>query len=136
MPDFDDAALRAILRETRTIALVGASINPERESNVIMKYLMNAGYRVVPVNPSYTQVLRQRCFPAVRAIGEPVDLVNVFRRSEAVPAVLEDAAASGVRTVWLQLGVRHAAAEAAARKQGLNVVVNRCIAIEHQRLMT
>lgn len=131
----DDAALREILKTARTIAVVGASDNPERESNVIMEYLMKAGYRVVPVNPTVSQVLRQPCFPSVQAIGEPVDIVNVFRRSDAVPAVVADAVAAGARTLWLQLGVHHAAAEETAEQHGLKVVVNRCIAIEHQRLM-
>jgi len=136
MPMNTDQDLRKLLRTASTIAMVGASNDPSRESFGVMHYLMQAGYHVIPVNPKYDRVLGQRCFPDVRSIGERVDIVDVFRRSDAVPGVVDDAIAAGAPAIWLQLGVVHPQAEQRAEQRGLAVVENRCIAIEHRRLMT
>ena len=130
-----DEQLKQLLTSAKTIAVVGASTDLMRDSNHIMQYLMQSGYRVIPVNPKYETVLGQRCFPDVQSIAQPVDIVDVFRRSDAVPGIVEDALAAGARFLWLQLGVVNPAAERHAEEGGMAVVEDRCIAIEHRRLM-
>jgi predicted CoA-binding protein len=130
-----DLDLKRILTESKTIALVGASRKPERDSNSIMRFLLGVGYRVVPVNPVYADVLGQRCYPSLHEIPEPIDLVDVFRRSEFLLPIAHDAIGISARTLWIQLGIANDAAEGLAIDAGLNVVSNRCILIEHRRLM-
>ncbi len=132
-PDY----LRDILRRTRTIAVVGASTDPWRPSFGVTRFLHQAGYRIVPVNPTAMgQILHGEPFRArLQDIGEPVDLVNVFRRPEYVPEVVADAIAIGAPALWLQLGIVNAAAAMQAEAAGIQVVMNRCISIEHSRLM-
>ena len=131
----DSSLVRDILATAKTIAIVGASTDPWRPSFGIAGYLMAAGYRVIPVNPTAAgQSLHGEPFRAsMRDIAEPVDLVNVFRRPEFVPAVVEDAIAIGAPAVWLQLGIRHPAAAERARAAGIKVVMDRCISVEHRR---
>lgn len=131
----DDATLRQALTPGQTIALVGASDNPERPSNRVMRYLLAQGYRVIPVNPGLREVLGQPCWPTLRDIREPVHLVDVFRKSADAPAVAADAVALGARTLWLQIGVISEDAAALARAGGLTVVMDRCTKIEHARLL-
>jgi uncharacterized protein len=128
--------LRDILMGARTIAVVGASNEPWRPSFGIMRYLQRAGYRIVPVNPFLTeQAVHGEAFRAsLRDVAEPVDLVNVFRRPDAVGEVVEDAIAAGAPAIWLQLGIRNDAARARAEAAGMAVVMNRCISVEHARL--
>jgi predicted CoA-binding protein len=129
--------LQQVLRSSRTIAVVGASTDPWRPSFGVMGYLHRAGYRLIPVNPTalgeelYGEPFRAR----LQDIGEPVDLVNVFRRPEHVPGVVEDAIAIGAPAIWLQLGIVNLAAAARAEQAGITMVMNRCISIEHSRLM-
>ncbi len=130
----DIAKLRRILRDARTIAVVGLSANWYRPSFFAAKYMQEHGYRVIPVNPSYDSVLGERCHASLRDIPEPVDLVDCFRRSEEIPALAEDAIAIGARVLWMQLGVSNAAARSRAEGSGLEVVENRCVKIEHARL--
>jgi predicted CoA-binding protein len=130
-----DDELRALLQRTRTIAVVGLSDKPDRPSYHVAGYLIGQGYRVIPVNPGLTEVLGLRCFPELRDIPEAVDMVDVFRRSEAVPAIAADAVAIGAQSLWLQEGVIHEEAAAAARAGGLQVVMDRCILKEHRRLL-
>ncbi len=138
MTQTDDAALAQILRTTRTIALVGWSPNTARPSNAVARFLAARGYRVIPVNPG--QAGQAALGGTVRAsladISEPVDMVDIFRRSEAVLPVVQEALASlpGLKTVWMQLGVENAEAAALAEAHGLKVVQNRCPAIEIPRL--
>ena len=120
-----------ILKNSRTIAVVGASSNPKRDSNRIFKYLLDAGYMVVPVNPGETEVHGQKAYPDLRSVPVKVDVVDIFRRPEAVPGIVEEAIAIGVKAVWMQLGIRHAAAARKAREAGLKVVQDRCIYVEH-----
>lgn len=129
--------LRDILARTRTIAVVGASIDPWRPSFGVTHYLHRAGYRIIPVNPTALgQNLHGEPFRArLQDIGEPVDLVNVFRRPEYIPDVVADTIAIRSPALWLQLGIVHAAAAAQAEAAGIQVVMNRCISIEHSRLM-
>ncbi|MDX1592977.1 MAG: CoA-binding protein [Gammaproteobacteria bacterium] len=130
----DIPTLSRILRRHRTIAVVGLSANWHRPSNFAAKYLQQHRYRVIPVNPAYEEVLDERCYPDLKAIPEPVDVVNVFRRAEDVPPIVEDAIAIDAKVVWMQLGVVNEAAAARAREAGLDVVMDRCMKIEHARL--
>jgi predicted CoA-binding protein len=131
-----DEAIVRVLRETRTIALVGASKNPMRPSHSVMRYLQGRGFRVIPVNPGLAgqTLLGETVRASLAEIEEPVDMVDIFRRSEAVPPVVDEAIAKGAKTVWMQLGVRHDAAAAKAEAAGLTVVMERCPAIEMPRL--
>jgi len=132
----DDSTLRSILERARTIAVVGLSDKPERDSNDVARYLQVHGYRVVPVNPAVSEVLGERSFPSLSAVPPDVriDIVDIFRRSEQVPPIVDEAIARSVPVVWMQLGVEHPAAAATARSHGITVLENRCIKIEHHRL--
>jgi predicted CoA-binding protein len=129
----DPQTIDAILRNSRTIAVVGLSSNPFRPSHGVSSYMQRAGYRIIPVNPGETEVLGEKAYPALEAIPEPVDLVNVFRRPEFVPDIVESAIRIGARALWLQEEVVHEEAAARAEKAGLNVVMDRCILKEHRR---
>jgi predicted CoA-binding protein len=133
MPD-DIATLRRILRDCRTLAVVGLSAQWHRPSHFAAKYMLEHGYRVVPVNPRYEEVLGQRCYPSLEAIPHPVDLVDVFRAEADVPPIARSAVAIGARCLWQQLGVRSAEADRIATEAGLDSVADRCVKIEHARL--
>ncbi|MCI0341803.1 MAG: CoA-binding protein [Planctomycetales bacterium] len=130
----DMAAIRKLLTEARRIAVVGCSPKPERDSHKIGRFLIEAGYDVVPVNPGHETLLDRRCYPDVRAIPEPVDIVDVFRSPDQVPPVAEDAIASRARALWLQLGVGNPEAEKRASDAGLLVVAEQCIMVAHRVL--
>ncbi len=134
----DDTAIADILRTTRTIALVGWSPNPARASHGVARFLAARGYRVIPVNPGHAGqvVLGETVRARLAEISDPVDMVDIFRRSEAVLPVVQEALAAlpGLKTVWMQLGVENADAAALAEARGLQVVQNRCPAIEIPRL--
>lgn len=131
-----DDELRRILASSRTLAIVGLSDKPERDSNEVARYLRAQGYRIIPVNPSLTEVLGERSYPSLAAIPAdvPVDLAIIFRRSDAVPPILNEAIARKVPAVWMQLGVEHPAAARRARSRGLTVVENTCTMATHRRL--
>jgi predicted CoA-binding protein len=124
-----------ILSEAHTIALVGASPNPSRPSHQVMRYLLGAGYRVIPVRPLVREVLGVPCASSLGEIDEPIDLVDVFRRAEFCPQVAEEAAA-GAGALWLQLGILSPEARAIAEAGGLEYVENECTAIVHRALAT
>ena len=130
----DIATLRRILRTSRTIAIVGLSAEWHRPSFFAAKYLQEHGYRVVPVNPRYDKILGERCHATLATIEIPVDIVDVFRRTEDVMPIAEAAIAIGAKCLWQQIGVRNEAAAALAASAGLEVVMNRCVKIEHGRL--
>jgi hypothetical protein len=123
-----------ILKSTRTIAVVGISSNPMRPSNGVAEYLRRAGYRIIPVNPNETEVLGEKCYARLEDVPEKIDLVDIFRRSEYVPEIVESAIRVGARTVWMQEGVIHEAAAERARQAGLDVVMDRCTLKEHRKL--
>ncbi|HYA54372.1 MAG TPA: CoA-binding protein [Thermoplasmata archaeon] len=131
-----DAELRDVLGRARTIAVVGLSDKPERDSNEVARYLQSQGYRIVPVNPMLPEVLGERSYPSLSAIPPDVkvDIVDIFRRSDQVPPVVDEAIARRDPVVWMQLGVEHAAAAAKARAAGLTVFENLCIMVQHRRL--
>jgi uncharacterized protein len=130
----DIQTLRRILRTSRTIAVVGLSAEWHRPSYFAAKYMQEHGYRIVPVNPRYAEVLGERCHPSLADIDVPIDIVDVFRRSEDVMPIAEAAVAIGARCLWQQIGVRNEAAAALAAAAGLDTVMDRCVKIEHARL--
>ena len=130
----DINTLRRILKESRVLAIVGLSASWHRPSYFAAKYMLEHGYRVIPVNPQYQEVLGQKCYTSLREIPEKVDLVDVFRKAADVMPVAEDAIAIGARVLWQQLGVKNEAAAARARAAGLETVMDRCVKIEHGRL--
>ena len=133
-PHMDDSdKIRRILRHSRTIAVVGLSAQWHRPSHFAAKYMQEHGYRVIPVNPMYEEILGERCFKSLRDIPEAVDVVDCFRKSAEIPAIAEEAIAIGAKVLWMQLGVENAAARARAEAAGLEVVENRCVKIEHGR---
>lgn len=123
-----------ILRSYRTIAVVGLSNDESRPSYSVSHYMQAAGYRIVPVNPEVAEVLGEKAYPTVASIPEQVEIVNVFRRAENVPSVVDDAIAAGAKVVWMQSGIWHNAAAEKALAAGLEVVMDLCIRTEHQRL--
>jgi predicted CoA-binding protein len=133
---YDDDYIRAILRDVRVIAMVGASPNWNRPSYFAMKYLQAKGYRVIPVNPvaAGQEILGEKVHASLATIGEKVDMVDVFRNSEAAGPISDEAIAIGAKVVWMQLGVRNDEAASRAEAAGLRVVMNRCPKIEYGRL--
>jgi uncharacterized protein len=129
----DAATIRAILEGARTIAVVGLSPNTLRASNFVAFYLQRHGYRIVPVNPNETEILGETCYPSLSAIPFPVDVVDVFRRPDAVPAIATEAVAIGAKALWLQFGVISTEGAAIAERGGLLVVMDRCMKVEHAR---
>ena len=134
MPVDDIEGIRRILATYKTVAIVGLSANWHRPSNFAAKYLLDHGFTVIPVNPAYDEVLGQKCYPSLRDIPVPVEVVDVFRKPEDVPPIVEDAIAIGAKVLWLQLGVVNEAAQRRAEEAGLEVVVDRCMKIEYARL--
>jgi uncharacterized protein len=134
--DYPDAYLRDILTEVRTIAIVGASPRPGRPSHGVTRFLQRHGYRTIPVNPFAVgdEILGERVYATLADIGEAIDMVDIFRRSEAAGAVVDEAIAIGAKVVWMQLDVRDDAAALRAETKGLTVVMDRCPAIEIPRL--
>ncbi len=130
----NDREIRQLLETSKIIAVVGLSDKPERDSYRVAEYLQRQGYRIIPVNPTVDAVLGEKSYALVSDIPEPVDIVDVFRRPDAVGPVVEDAIAAGARAVWMQLGIENEEAAQAAEAAGLQVVMDRCIKIEHARL--
>lgn len=130
----DISSLRRILQACRTIAVVGLSAEWHRPSFFAAKYMQQHGYRVIPVNPRYEQILGERCFPSLEAIDVPVDMVDVFRKPADVLPIAQSAVAIGAKCLWQQLGVINLQADALAREAGLDSVMDRCVKIEHARL--
>jgi len=126
--------IRRLLSEAKTIAVVGLSDDPARDSHRIAAYLQDRGYRVIPVNPRVGEVLGEKAYPDLASVPVPIDIVDVFRRVEAIPAIVDEAIAAGAKTVWMQLGLAHNASAEKARAAGLDVVMNKCIMVEHRRL--
>lgn len=122
-----------ILRESRTIAVVGLSSNPARPSHHVAEYLQSAGYRIIPVNPNETEVLGAKAYARLEDIPDRVDVVDVFRRPEEVPSIADSAIAIGAKVLWMQQGITNAAAAEKARAAGLAVVEDACMLVEHKK---
>ncbi len=130
----DVDGLRRLLAQTRTIAVVGLSAKWNRPSFFAAQYMQQRGYTIIPVNPAYDTVLGQTCYPSLRDIPVPVDMVDCFRKPEDLLPIVDDAIAIGARSLWLQLGVINTEAVARAEAAGLDVVMDRCVKIEYARL--
>ena len=126
-------SIKEILEKYKTIAVVGLSSHPWRASFSVSRYMQSAGYRVIPVNPLETEVLGEKAYPTLDDIPEPFEIVDIFRRPEYVPDIVEAAIRRGARVVWMQLGVVNEAAAARARAAGLEVVIDRCILQDHMQ---
>jgi len=126
-------AVAQILRSAKTIAVVGLSSNPMRASNDVAAYLKSVGYRIIPVNPNEREVLGEKAHARLEDVPEPVDIVDVFRKSEDVPPAVDGAIAIKAKVLWMQLGIENAEAAEKARKAGLLVVENACMLVEHKR---
>jgi Predicted CoA-binding protein len=135
-----DQEIRELLTAARTIAVVGISDDPERDSYMVAEFLQRQGYRIIPVNPRLVnlniQVLGEKAYATLRDVPEKIDIVDIFRRPETVMPVVEDAIAAGAGAVWMQLSIVNEEAAARAEAAGLNVVMNRCMAVEYRRLMS
>ena len=130
-----DKAMKEILLSAKTIASVGLSSNQEKESYWIVSYLKEQGYRIIPVNPTATEILGEKVYPDLESIPDQVDVVQVFRKPEDVPPVVDSAIKIGAKVVWMQEGIRHEGAAQKARDAGLQVVMDACMRATHQRLI-
>jgi len=133
--------LRRVLSTCKTIAVIGLSPNPDRDSHEVARYMQAHGYRIVPVNPNATEILGEHCYPSLIAAatalalqGERIDMVDCFRKSEDIPPVADEAIAIGASCLWLQIGVVSEASASTARAAGLDVVMNKCLMVVHARL--
>ncbi|CAM3955143.1 CoA-binding protein [Paenibacillus alkaliterrae] len=127
--------IRDILQNSTTVAVVGLSDNPERVSYMVSEAMQAKGYTIIPVNPNAETILGQKSYASLKDIPEPIDIVNVFRRSEHTPPVAEEAVAIGAKTLWLQLGIANEEAAAVAAEGGLHVIMDRCIKVEDSILL-
>jgi len=134
-PDFnpEDEEIKAILANSKTVAVVGLSPKPDRDSYRVAKYLMEHGYQIVPVHPKEAEILGQKAYASLKDIPFPVDVVDIFRKIEAIPAIVEEAIAMGAKVVWMQLGLAENQSAQKAREAGLKVVMNKCMKMEHSR---
>lgn len=130
-----DQMLKDILQSTKTIAVVGLSSNPEKDSYQIASYLKEQGYRIIPVNPTTSEVLGEKAYPDLQSVPEKIDVVQVFRKAEDVPPVVEDAIKVGAKVVWMQEGIVNEEAAQKARDAGLQVVMDACMRATHRRLI-
>jgi len=126
--------VRKILTEFKSIAVVGLSPKPDRPSYRVASYLKSRGYRIIPVNPNATEILGEKCYPDLSSIPEKVEVVDIFRRSEEVPPIVNEAIKKGARAIWMQEGIVNEESARKAEKAGLLVVMNKCMYKEHARL--
>ncbi len=127
--------VKTIIEESRTIAVVGLSPNVSRPSNMVAKYLIKAGYTIIPVNPGHDEILGLSCYTDLLSIPEPVDIVNIFRKAEEVGPIVQQAIEIKCKTVWMQQGIINHAAAQLARKNGIKVIMDRCLKIDHANLL-
>ena len=131
----NDQMMKEILLSAKTIASVGLSSNPEKESFWIVKYLQDQGYRIIPVNPTADEILGEKAYPDLESVPEKIDVVQVFRKPEDVPPVVDSAIKVGAKAVWMQEGIVHKEAAQKAREAGLQVVMDACMRVTHRRLI-
>ena len=133
-PFFPPPELVGLLRASRTVAVVGLSPNPKRPSHQVASYLQTVGYQIIPVNPGYTEILGQPCHSNLRSVPVPVDLVDIFRKAEAVEPIVREAIAIGAKMIWMQQGIVNEIAARIAEEAGLTVVMDRCLKVELEQL--
>ena len=131
----DIAGLRRVLALSRTIAVVGLSANWYRPSHFAAKYMQDKGFSIVPVNPAYAEVLGERCYPDLASIPRPVDMVDCFRKPQDIVPIAREAVAIGAKVLWMQIGIRNQEAARIALDAGMDVVMDRCVKIEHARIL-
>jgi predicted CoA-binding protein len=131
----DIAGLRRILLQSHTIAVVGLSSSWYRPSFFAAKYMQDHGYRIIPVNPNYPEVLGEKCYPTLRAIPDRIDIVDCFRKADEIEPIAQDAVDIGAKVLWMQLGIRNDKAAKIALDAGLDVVMDHCVKIEHARIL-
>jgi predicted CoA-binding protein len=138
LPDYNppDEEVVELLKSAKTIAVVGISHKEDRDSYKVAKYLKEHGYKIIPVNPKYKEVLGEPCYPDLKSVPEKIDVVDIFRNIDAIPGIVDEAIAVGAGAVWMQLGLAHNESAEKARQAGLKVVMNKCMKIEHQRLLS
>ena len=136
MKSLSDNDIRCILEESKTIAIVGVSVKPDRDSYMIMQFLQQRGYNIIPVNPAYKEIAGLKCYSGLLDIPEKIDIVDIFRKPEDVLPIVDDAIAVNAKTVWMQLGVVNEDAARVASMAGINVIMNRCIKIDFIRLIS
>lgn len=132
----DDKEIIKILKESKTIAVVGCSRDPEKDAHKVPKYLKEQGYRIIPVNPFANEILGEKVYKTLSEIKEPVDVVDIFRPSDEVLGVVKEAIKLKPKVIWMQLGIRNEEAAKLAEQNGIKVVMNSCMMIEHKRLIT
>jgi uncharacterized protein len=130
----DEGAAAQLLKSAKTVAVVGISDKEDRDSNRVAKYLKNHGYKIIPVNPKLKDVLDEPCYPDLKSVPEHIDVVDIFRSTDAIPSIVDEAIAVKAGSVWMQLGLAHNEAAEKARQAGLSVVMNRCMKIDHAHL--
>ncbi|MEJ5301561.1 MAG: CoA-binding protein [Thermodesulforhabdaceae bacterium] len=137
IPDYNppDEEVAELLKSAKTVAVVGISHNEDRDSHKVAKYLKEHGYKIIPVNPKYKEVLGEPCYPDLKSVPEKIDVVDIFRNIEAIPGIVDEAISVGAGAVWMQLGLAHNESAEKARQAGLKVVMNKCMKIEHSRLL-
>lgn len=136
MPDSNPETeeIREMLQNSRNIAIVGLSDNPEKDSNRIARYLVEKGFNVIPVNPGKPEILGRKCYPDLSSIPEKIDIVDIFRPVEIIPSIVDEAIRIGAKAVWMQLGLAHPESAEKARKAGLKVIQSKCIKVEHSNI--
>jgi uncharacterized protein len=134
MTNLSDSEIKKILDSAKNIAIIGLSDSPEKPSYGVAKYLISVGYNIFPVNPKYESILGAKCYKNLNDIDEKIDIVDVFRRPEHILPVAENAIEIKIRVLWMQLGIKNEEAAKLAHDAGLDVIMNRCIKVEHRRL--
>jgi len=127
-------SIDSIVESARTVVMVGVSARHESDSNLVARYLLAHGYSIIPINPTVEEILERKAYPSLLDLKEPPDVVQIFRKPEAVPAIVEDAIAIGAKVVWMQLGIVHEDAAERARQAGITVVMDHCMKREHERI--
>lgn len=137
IPDHNPSgeSIRKLLKESKRIAIVGLSDKPDRDSHMVARYLQSHGYEIIPVNPAVKEVLGEKAYAGLRDVPGPIDIVDIFRKPEAVPAIVDEAIAVKARAIWMQLGIAHNASARKAEEAGLEVVQSKCIKVEHAMLL-
>ena len=128
--------IREILEGSKTIAIVGLSDKPDRDSNRVAKYLMEHGYKIIPVNPAKSEILGEKCYPDLQSIPDKIDIVDIFRKVDAIPSIVDEAIKINPKTIWLQLGLAHHESAEKVRNAGIKIVQSKCTKIEHNRFMS